>query len=1078
MKWEKLSHLEHVLKRPDSYVGSVKPDTEPSWVLDDNENFFVKKNLTYPPALLKIFDEILVNALDQHALHPKEVNKIDVLVDRDTGSIQVSNNGKGIPIVKHEKENVYIPELIFGTLLTSSNYDDSEERTTGGRNGYGSKLTNIYSKEFELFVKDPENHKQYTWSWKDNMQINAANMDKNPKAFRGKDGEVRVTFVPDWKRFGMKGITDDVFKLIQKRVWDTAICQQGNLKVTFQGEKIPVKKLLDYAEMHEGIEEPVAYSCDRWDVVVAPSNHTGFNQVSFVNGICTTKGGTHVDNVANNLAKDIIAELVKKKVDGADKLRPMNVKSSMFMFVRSTIINPSFSSQVKSELTTKASEFGSTFAYPAKFTSSILATGIKDELLSVAKFKEQKDLKKSDGTKKSKISGIPKLDDANWAGTPKSGQCTLIITEGDSAKALAISGLSVVGRDKYGVFPLRGKPRNVRDASVKQLMSNQEFSDLKKILGLQQDKTYKNLSELRYGKLMIMTDADLDGSHIKGLVLNMIHCFWPSLLALGFVVSMVTPIIKVGNRSFFTDQAYQAWLQEQGGRIPRGMKVKYYKGLGTSTSTEAKEYFKQIQQLTVGFSDSPHTDRSIVLAFDKSRSDARKKWIETHISNPGEEVKYGEITNLTVSEFIDKDMVNFSIADVRRSIPHMCDGLKPSQRKVLFGCMKRNLTSEIKVAQLSGYISEVAAYHHGEVSLQGAIIGMAHNYVGSNNVNLLEPCGQFGTRLMGGKDAASSRYIFTRLSPVASHLFDQRDNSTLKYLEDDGKPIEPEYYIPVLPMVLVNGAEGIGTGYSTQVPCYNPVDIKANIKAVIDGKPMKPMAPWYKGFTGTIYQKTEGTWVMSGNFKEAMSGVITITELPPGKWTQDYKEFLDSLVEKGKIKGYDNHSTEDNPKFVVRGYEGTDPRKDLGLTKSVHTTNMWLMTPNGMKKYPNPEEIIADYVAVRVKHYKQRKINMLKEFKAQAAIASNKARFVRMVVNGDLIVFKRKRVDIDKDLEKHKFQKYQGGYEYLMNIKTSQYTEESIDRLNAEEKEKKAQVVELEKLSFKDLWNNDLKNIN
>jgi|TARA_R110002074_G_scaffold146282_1_gene295713 DNA topoisomerase-2 len=308
-------------------------------------------------------------------------------------------------------------------------------------------------------------------------------------------------------------------------------------------------------------------------------------------------------------------------------------------------------------------------------------------------------------------------------------------------------------------------------------------------------------------------------------------------------------------------------------------------------------------------------------------------------------------------------------------------------------------------------------------------------------------------------------------------MYDQRDNSTLTYLEDDGKPIEPEYYMPVLPMILVNGAEGIGTGYSTQVPCYNPADIKANINAVIAGESLKPMTPWYKGFTGTVYKKSDTTWVMGGTFKEAANGTITITELPPGKWTQDYKEFLDVQVEKGKIKYYDNHSTEDHPKFTIHGFTGNDPRKDLGLTKNINTGNMWLMTPTGMKKYATAEAIIADYVGYRVKHYKQRKINMLKDFKAQAAVASNKARFVRMVVNGDFIVFKRKRVDIDKDLLNHKFQKYQGNYEYLMNIKTSQYTEESISRLNAEESEKKSQVTELEKLSFKDLWVNDLKNI-
>ena len=1070
MKWEKLSHLEHVLQRPDSYVGAVKPDTESCWCLDSGR--FVKKDLTYSPALLKIFDEILVNALDQHALHPQDTTKIDVRVDMESGEISVSNNGKGIPITMHETEKVYIPELIFGTLLTSSNYDDSEDRTTGGRNGYGAKLTNIYSSKFSLKVKDPSQGKQMSWEWTQNMQKCTPS---KPTTSRVADGEVAVKFTPDWKRFGMRGMTEDVFKLFQKRVWDTAVCQSGNLKVTFQGERIPVKKLLDYAQMHEGVENAVSCSSDRWDVVVASSNYSGFQQVSFVNGICTTRGGTHVDHVAGGISKDIIQDLVKKKVDGASKMKPTNIKAAMFVFVRSTLVNPNFSSQIKSECTTKSSDFGSAFTWTPKFIKAILDTGIRDELMSVARFKEQKDLKKSDGSKKNKITGIPKLDDANWAGTPKSDKCTLIITEGDSAKALAISGLSVVGRDKWGVFPLRGKPRNVRDASVKQLTTNQEFSDLKKILGLQQDKIYKNLSELRYGKLMIMTDADLDGSHIKGLVLNMIHCFWPSLIGLGFVVSMVTPIIKVGRRSFFTNQTYEAWVREQGG-LPRGAKVKYYKGLGTSTSAEAKEYFKQIDQLTVAFEDSPQATKAVILAFDKSRADARKQWLEEFISNPRDEVKYGEIQSLTVDNFINQDMVNFSIADVRRSIPHVCDGLKPSQRKVMYGCMKRNLTgSEIKVAQLSGYISEVSAYHHGEASLQGTIIGMAHDYVGSNNINLLEPCGQFGTRLMGGKDAASSRYIFTKLSKDATKIFNPLDNSTLKFLDDDGKSIEPEYYMPILPMVLVNGAEGIGTGYSTQIPCYNPADIRANLIRCMQGEPPEPMTPWYKGFTGSIYKKDDRTWVLLGTHSTSQSGVVTVTELPPGKWTQDYKEYLDSLCERGRIRSYDNHSTEEKPHFIIRGYDGCDPVKELGLGKNVHNSNMWLMTPRGIKKYASAEDIIVDFFEFRLEHYKQRKKNLLREYKFQADVASNKARFVRKVVDSELIIFKRKKAEVEGDLQTLEFKKVQDSWDYLLHIKTVQYTEEAIAKLREEESIKINQYNELKETKVLALWENDLK---
>ena len=482
-----------------------------------------------------------------------------------------------------------------------------------------------------------------------------------------------------------------------------------------------------------------------------------------------------------------------------------------------------------------------------------------------------KELKKTDGSRKSKITGIPKLDDANKAGTTHSGKCTLIVTEGDSAKTLAIAGLSVVGRDHYGVFPLRGKCKNVRDASVKQLTENKEFNDLKKILGLQQGKVYTSLSELRYGRLMIMTDADNDGSHIKGLILNMIHYFWPSLLKLKFVVSMVTPIIKATKgsetKSFYTDSTFRQWY----GTGKAGWKIKYYKGLGTSTSAEAREYFKKIKDLTVQFDTDDSMDESIILAFDKTKSDLRKTWLlESTEKKASElEVPYGNVERLGISDFIHKDLVNFSLADLKRSIAHVSDGLKPSQRKVLYACFTQNLTSEMKVAQLAAYVSEKTSYHHGEVSLADTIVKLAHNFTGSNNINLLEPCGQFGTRLMGGKDASQTRYIFTKLTKSARILFDPKDDPVLNYLDDDGKQIEPDYYVPILPTVLVNGTEGIGTGFSSYIPPFNPDDICMNIRRVIAGENVIPMKPWFDKFTGRVFSNEDGLWITEGVWKSS-----------------------------------------------------------------------------------------------------------------------------------------------------------------------------------------------------------------
>jgi DNA topoisomerase-2 len=1065
---QKLTHIEHVLKRPDSYVGPVDLSTEPYWILDGKK--FEKKNLKYSPALLKIFDEILVNAIDRNSLHPKNVTAISVSVDKETGAVTIENNGPlgGIGIKFNDKENVWNPELVFGHLLTSTNYDDSQKRIVGGRNGYGAKLTNIYSGNFSVVIKDHETKQTYTQNWSKNMSICEP---PKIKKHAGATSSVAVTFTPDWGRFKMSKMDNSIYKIFQKRVWDANICTSTNCKVKFNSEVLPKQNFEAYAKMH-GIENVHSVTTDRWSVCIGPSED-GMQQVSFVNGICTTKGGTHVDHAASLIASGIIEEMAKKI-----KLKPQQVKNTFAIFVKATLENPTFSSQVKSECTLKAQDFGSKFEMPKTFVKNALKTGISDELTALSKFKEMKELAKTDGgARKSKITGIPKLDDANKAGTTQSGKCTLIVTEGDSAKTLAVAGLSVVGRDHYGVFPLRGKCKNVRDSSVAQLTSNQEFNDLKKILGLQQGKEYTNVSELRYGRLMIMTDADNDGSHIKGLILNMIHYFWPSLLKLNFVVSMVTPIIKAtkgsDTKSFYTDSAFRSWY----GDGKNGWRIKYYKGLGTSTSAEAREYFKKIQDLTVKFDVDTMTDESIVLAFDKKMADARKTWLLESTSKDANEleVSYGNVKQLNITDFVHKDLVNFSLADLKRSIAHVADGLKPSQRKVMYSCFQKNLRDEMKVAQLAAYVAEKSSYHHGEVSLAETIVKLANDYTGSNNINLLEPCGQFGTRLMGGKDASQTRYIFTRLTNDARRIFDAKDDAILTYLDDDGRSIEPEYYIPTLPMVLVNGTEGIGTGFSCYVPPFNPVDIKQNIIDHISGKPMKRMKPWFRGFKGRIFEDDD-TWVAEGVWK-VLGTTIKVTELPPGRWTQDYKEYLDTLVEKKIIGSFTNNSTTEDVDFVIQEYRGKDIIKDLKLQKVIRTSNMHLFHPTkGIHKYKNPELILLDFISLRYEYYKKRKTHLLEVLQKKSEMYSNRAKFVTMVINGSLVVFKRKKQDLEAQMSTI-FPRVDGAYDYLLNIKTVDYTEERVASLLEESKQAKMDLEIMKHTSPLVMWENDIKNI-
>jgi DNA topoisomerase II len=1066
---QKLTHIEHILKRPDSYVGPVDIGTEPYWILDGQK--FSKKNLKYSPALLKIFDEILVNAIDRNSLHPKQVSLVSVSIDKDVGSVTIENNGPlgGISVKMHEKEGLWNPELVFGHLLTSTNYDDTQKRIVGGRNGYGAKLANIYSTEFSIAIKDHETKQIYTQSWSNNMTV--CNPPKIKK-HSGATSSVAITFTPEWKRFGMSKMDDTIYSIFQKRVWDANICTTQNCKVKFNGEVLPKQNFEAYAKMHEGVQEVASVTTDRWSVCIGPSTD-GMEQVSFVNGLCTNKGGTHIDHAANLIANGVIEEMAKKI-----KLKPQQVKNTFNIFVKATLENPTFSSQVKSECTSKSPNFGSKFEMPKTFIKNVLKTGIADELTALSKFKEMKELAKSDGARKSKITGIPKLDDANKAGTAQSGKCTLIVTEGDSAKTLAVAGLSVVGRDHYGVFPLRGKCKNVRDSSVAQLTSNQEFNDLKKILGLQQGKEYTNVSELRYGRLMIMTDADNDGSHIKGLILNMIHYFWPSLLKLNFVVSMVTPIIKAmkgsDTKSFYTDSAFRTWY----GSGKQGWKIKYYKGLGTSTSAEAREYFKKIQDLTVKFDMDTMTDDSIVLAFDKKKSDARKSWLLESTAKDADqlEVAYGDVKQLDITDFVHKDLVNFSLADLKRSIAHVADGLKPSQRKVMYSCFQRNLTMEMKVAQLAAYVAEKSAYHHGEVSLAETIVKLANDYTGSNNINLLEPCGQFGTRLMGGKDASQTRYIFTKLTKEARKLFDPKDDAILNYLDDDGRSIEPDFYMPTIPMVLVNGTEGIGTGFSCYVPPFNPSDIKENIKRILGGEDVVPMKPWFRGFKGKVYRDEGGLWVTEGTCRDTGSR-LKVTELPPGRWTQDYKEYLDSLAEKKMITGYTNNSTTEDVDFEIFGYSGKDLMKDLKMRKTFHISNMHLFHPTkGIHKYESPEDILRDFVELRLEHYKKRKAHLIVVLEKRAELCSLKSRFVTMVIEGRLVVFKRKKVELEKEMSTT-FPKIDGSWDYLLNTKTVEYTEERVKALMDEARQANVELERMLKMSHITMWKNDIKNM-
>lgn len=1375
-KYQKLEQREHVLKKPGMYIGSIESDENILWVFD---NTICQKNIEYIPGLYKIYDEIIVNSLD-HVIRIKDSKKPvkEIKVTIKDNVITVYNNGEGIEVEKHDQHKIYIPELIFGNMLTSTNYDDNEQRIIGGTNGIGSKACNIFSESF--IIETADGKKKYYQEFMNNMsEKNEPEIEKYTKY-----PFTKIKFKPDYKKFGVKKLSYDMESLMKKRVYDMCALTPQTVKVYLNDEEIKYKNFEKYIDLYLGTSRTdyprVFLSNDRWELCITYSDE-GFKHVSFVNGIWTMKGGKHVDYIVNQVTKKL-SEMIKKRRK-AD-VKQNYLKDNLFVFIKSTINNPTFDSQTKETLTTPYSKFGSKCDIDEKTIEKIYKLGFVDKVITLSTAVENKESKKSDGRKSSVIRGIVKLDDANNAGTSKSSDCTLILTEGDSAKSSAISGLSVVGRSNYGVFPLKGKVMNVKDMTLKRINENEEISNLKKILGLESGKKYKSIDELRYGKIMVMTDADVDGSHIKGLLFNLFQSLWPSLLKIdGFMSSLLTPIVKAtkGKQmiSFYNLTDYEKWKDEN-----KGWNIKYFKGLGTSSSQESKDYFKNMKKINYTWNDE--SEKSIELAFNKKKADDRKDWLYGY--NKDNIIKVNSednITNVEYSDFIHKELIHFSDYSIQRAIPNICDGLKTSQRKILFSCFKKKLYNEIKVAQLAGYVSENSSYHHGENSLQEAIIAMAQDFVGSNNINLLMPKGQFGcvhpeteiilwdstikkakdivigdkligddglprivsktiknqdtmykikngdmidyivnknhiltcclseykniywdeyeetfqmiyydreefkykvvktqnktkkeaydeilkfyeslpeklvfdinlqeylklpyiikknvkgivnstvikwnqqitekdpyiigyeskniskeyilnseenrlkllagaidkngmikdgqyvlknsyknnnyleslrivasslgykakyecfklkisgnnlknipvknhkliekiddkymlnnieieelgygdycgwhinsnerfllgdftithnTRIQGGKDSASPRYIYTQLNNIVRYLYHVDDFEIIKYLEDDGMKIEPLWYIPIIPMILVNGTVGIGTGFSTSIPCYNPKDIIKNIKLLLEEKEQVKIEPYYKNHKGQNPSK--------GVFKKINATKIEITELPVGIWTEDFKSTLETYIDKNPkiLKNYENHYTETDIKFILQfGQNEVDKmlevdkdgitlfEKEFKLinTRCLSTTNMHLYDAKGViRKFSDVNDIIKYFYKIRKEMYRRRKENKIHKLENDITFLDAKIKFIQEVIDETLKIMNIKKQIIIEYLENNEYPKQEDNYDYLIKMPIQNLTYEKREELEKEADMKHKMLEEIKGKTVITMYEEDLK---
>ena len=1105
-RYEKKDPISHCLDRPDMYVGSTRLRTISEYIAekDDKTWKIYQQEIQSSPAILRIFVEALSNAVDNVERSKGTTTpctKIKVNINEKTGETSIWNDGDVVPIEINEEENCYNHSMIFGQLLTGSNYDDEEERITAGRNGLGIKLVSIFSKKFEVEGCDPAKKLILNQVWTNNMKTTS---DPKIKSSRLK-GYTKVSWIPDFIRFGLTEYTHDIVKLYTRYVIDAAMISK--IQVYLNDELIPVKSLSQYAELYsDSSPEKLLLKYKSCEVLVTPASN--YQAISFVNGVYTRLGGQHVDSWAETIFRPIVDKFNgkdKKQKIKSPKITIVDVKQFFRVFVVATVIRPEFNGQDKEKLESPSvpSEIK-----PPQLSTIYKWSSVMEKIEDILKSKELGVLRKVE--KKKKFIKIDGMDQANNAGSKQSGDCSLFICEGLSAKTYVVAGIDTgvygrQGRDWFGVLPVTGKVLNVRNATPTTIAANKVIVSFIQALGLQHGLDYtedKNFKTLNYGRIILIADADCDGLHIESLLINLVHGLFPTLLQRkeSYITSMKTPIVRIfrprcNDLLFYDELRFQEYVAKQKQKI----NAKYYKGLGTTRAEDVPDTFglKMIEYI-----NDEECTTNMNKIFTKKNTDQRKQWLSSYDPTQNNFCldDHSSLTNMTISDFLNFHLIKFSLADCKRSIPNGIDGLKESQRKILYAVRKRNLKftgKSLKVAQLSGYTAEHSNYHHGEQNLQDTIICMAHDFPGTNNIPLLYPDGGFGTRLENGHDAANARYIFTKMEGMTDKLFPVADDPLLKAVNDDGDLVQPEHYIPIIPMILVNGCTcGIGTGWSCNIPCYNPKDLIKCIKIWLenDGEVLledpdtgeeisilPEIIPWYRGYNGEIKANGKNKYISYGVVKPYKKNKKQVTELPIGLWTNKFKEFCEDLVIDKKIKDLNNYSTPKDVNFIITEHDdGIDCNvNNLKLYSYLYTSNMVLFDENDqLKKYNKVDEIIVNFCKVRLDLYNKRKQYQIDMIKKELRYLGNKERFITEVINDELVIMKKKEETVIEELMTRNYDKDENNsYDYLLRLQIRTFTVEKIEQLNNDIKSLQVKLDILLLTSPEKIWLQELEDL-
>lgn len=1081
-----LDEITHILNRPDMYMGENKVKSKEMYLYSLKDHSVYTNKISYSTGLLKIFDEILTNAIDNYQRSPKMTT---LKVDITESSISVFNDGYSIPITKFEPsdpKSAYTPEVLFTKPRSGSNFDDEEERVIGGRNGIGCKITSIYSSRFEIDIVNKKTHY---------LQIianNTANIEPPKITKTNSDDYVKITFTPDFQRFGIKSIDSDMQALLFKRVHDLTYTP---IDIYLNNVQLPRISWDEFVESH-GLTNFTTYqtSDERpWNVSFSISEKG--REISYVNNIRTYEGGEHVKYIRTQIANQII-----KAAKNAG-ITPQIVKSKLNLVIAATIVNPEFTSQAKEKLTTQESDFGSKCVIPTRLISSFITSNNVIELLS-SKLISQENNK----LKRAKIKNVEKLVEANKAGTAEGYKCTLFICEGLSAKTMVDSGICILGHDYYGCYPLRGKVLNSRNAAPTQYHKNRELNDLKLILGLQDGKIYTSTKGLRYGKIVCVKDADSDGADIMGLVINFFDNKFPSLLRVeGFFSEFISPMIQVISKNgskvtkipFYNEVEYGRYRDSHGLANARGVTVKFIKGLATNEDDDIKNYFTNYDDNCINIQFPKRSEEHIDKAFNGKRADDRKQWL-TKIT-PDTHLPRTKGQPISCIDFIENDLVLYSMDSCVRAIPSAIDGLKPSQRKIIFTLFNLGESAKkmMKVFQLGGLVAKNSNYHHGDQSMNSTIINMGQDFPGSNNIPLLKRSGQFGSRMENGADAGQPRYISCALNEITRLLFPKCDDELLDYKEEDNQKVEPVFYVPIIPMVLVNGCLGIGTGWSTNIPAFSPLDVIKYVKSLINCEVCGPIRSWYKGYSGHI-EETKMGWDYYGSYEVLKPRKIRVTEIPIDVSISNFQDLLNELSDKdlehkvkigNKMKCFDgavvdkyvnkNNKNANSVNYEItfnRDYDDDEIEALLKLKSSKSNRNMVLFNAGGMiTRFGKIEDIVNEWFDVRYELYEKRIAKIIENLEFEFKKISNKARFIKENIEETIDIKNAPIDEVVEMLDERKYDKIEEKFDYLIDMKIRFMTKEKYEELLAEMERLRKEIEYMKNTSVETEWLKDIK---